>query len=576
MTIETTAIVTTQQGDGANTVWTYSFLIPAAADMIVSLTDRTTGIVTVLSSALYTATGLNNSNGGTVTYPLTGSPLTTNSNITIERSLAYTQDTDLVNQGGYYPDVVEAALDYITMLTQQLSNLGDRALVTPVTDPAVPLALPSVYERADQMLGFDSDGNPVASQPSSASVSSAMQPVVNAATLALARTAMGLGVLAVEGIGAGLQDDGASALRVNNTITAVTTNQSVVASFHQKQYTSTGPLNFTLARANTLWNGFGFWVHAYTSTVTLVPNAADTIDGNITGASVVIPVNYAAWVSTNGAASGLWRVRLMQIPILNQTSQGPLFQCRLVKSGANLALGRVDGCSLFINGSNQLIPATAPTLTPPAVASTVYYIYAYVTGGVVTLEYSTTVYATDATYGHKIKSGDATRTLVGLARTTAGNAWADSYAQRFIRSYYNDLGITGSNSFTANRTTTSATYVEINSEIRCEFLIWTGEITLFFSAGAATGQANNQLVTTAISIDGTPVNAYTSSTVAGVGGSVSVNINLVSGPDSSSANLGEGYHYVTLVGKTDGSLIGTWLGNATVAGHVILSLFSRL
>jgi hypothetical protein len=58
-------------------------------------------------------------------------------------------------------------------------------------------------------------------------VSLAMKPVVAATTLAAARTALGLGGMAVEGLGAGLQDDGVGKARVNFLIAPVAANQTV-------------------------------------------------------------------------------------------------------------------------------------------------------------------------------------------------------------------------------------------------------------------------------------------------------------------------------------------------------------
>jgi len=117
-------------------------------------------------------------------------------------------------------------------------------------------------------------------------------------------------VRAAEVLAAGLQDDGAGNLRVVLPITADTGNQSVTSAFHLTQRAATGALTYTLARANTLFNGFGFWVSALTASITFAINAADAFSGGATGGSMIIPPGTQAWVSTDGQNSGTWYLTL--------------------------------------------------------------------------------------------------------------------------------------------------------------------------------------------------------------------------------------------------------------------------
>jgi hypothetical protein len=151
MTIETTTSSVTYQGNSATTVFTYGFLIPAAADAVVSLTDIAGNTTETLDPAAYTITGLNDANGGTVTYPLVGSPITTASNFTIQRVLPLTQEVDLTNQDGFFPDVLEAALDNLCMEIQQVQEQIDRAVIFPVgTTVNVPALTAAILAGADQ------------------------------------------------------------------------------------------------------------------------------------------------------------------------------------------------------------------------------------------------------------------------------------------------------------------------------------------------------------------------------------------------------------------------------------------
>lgn len=127
-------------------------------------------------------------------------------------------------------------------------------------------------------------------------------------------------------------------------------------------------------------------------------------------------------VTPNGMAAAMDQMRLPG-------------QCRLVLSGGNLVLQPYNGNRLSIAGTARAIPAAGISLAPAGtVAGTLYYIYAAWVGGAVVLEASTTGHATDAATGVEIKTGDASRTLVGMAVPAAGPAWAtDQVASWFGR-----------------------------------------------------------------------------------------------------------------------------------------------
>lgn len=130
MTISTTSNRVVGVGNGATTIWNYGFLIPAADEVVVQITDLTTGVVTTLTTLQYSITGLGNVAGGTVTYtPAIG----VNQTITIQRILPVKQTVSLSNQGSFYPTVVEGALDYLTMVCQQLSDALSRAIQSSAT-----------------------------------------------------------------------------------------------------------------------------------------------------------------------------------------------------------------------------------------------------------------------------------------------------------------------------------------------------------------------------------------------------------------------------------------------------------
>ncbi|MDR9839468.1 hypothetical protein [Herbaspirillum huttiense] len=233
----------------------------------------------------------------------------------------------------------------------------------------------------------------------------------------------------------------------------------------------------------------------------------------------------------------------------------PIGQCRLSKSGSNLVLSPFNGNKLTISGVQQTIPAAGVSLAPTGLtAGTLYFVYAYMNAGVMTLEPSATGHATDSTTGVEIKSGDPTRTLVGMARPITGPAWQDTAAQRFVRSWFNDPGFIATAVFTAARTTSSTTPIELNSEIRNEFLSWSGEIFRFVFQGVTTlNGVAGQVGLANIGIDSTSTNItvsaqYQRDTNSNIG---TTNVEAITN------TLSEGYHYATMLGYVSNSS-GTW------------------
>lgn len=151
-------------------------------------------------------------------------------------------------------------------------------------------------------------------------------------------------------------------------------------------------------------------------------------------------------------------------------------QFRLVLSGGDLTLERAGGNAINIDGKIRQITGATPTLAATGLTpDTNYFIYAYWTGSAVALEASVTTYVV-GTSGRPEKSGDVTRRLIGLARVITGPAWINSESQRFVISYDNKRRLVLRNAFTANRQDTTQVWDEFNSEIRCEFLLWDGDM----------------------------------------------------------------------------------------------------
>lgn len=141
MTVPVGANFATYIGDGITTVFAYNFRIPTLENVEISTVRLSDGLQTILTSAEYTITGvdINNYAGGTVTYPLSGTPLTSTHRIYIRRVAPLTQPTDLRNQGGYFPESVEFTFDWLEFQIQEVAELLGRAALAPPGEEGITL-----------------------------------------------------------------------------------------------------------------------------------------------------------------------------------------------------------------------------------------------------------------------------------------------------------------------------------------------------------------------------------------------------------------------------------------------------
>lgn len=152
-------------GNDVTTAFPFTFKVFSTADVGLLHYDSANNAITLTLDSDYSI-ALNadqdNDPGGTITYPLSGDPLATGEKLVGLGSVGVEQGTDLTNLGRFLPQVIENALDKLTILTQQVLEKANRSLRVSPVDDSSPAALPLAADRAGMFLGFDAEGNPVA------------------------------------------------------------------------------------------------------------------------------------------------------------------------------------------------------------------------------------------------------------------------------------------------------------------------------------------------------------------------------------------------------------------------------
>jgi hypothetical protein len=159
MTVSSTVNRNDYVGNGATTVYPYTFQIYDQSHIEVWI-QTLAGTVSKLTLATdYTVSGVNLSGGGNITLT---TALTSGYLIAVKLVLPLTQLTDLKNQGRFFGEVHERVFDRDIRIAQQLADQYSRGIKLPETEIGSTLktTIPVVSQRASKLLGFDENGNP--------------------------------------------------------------------------------------------------------------------------------------------------------------------------------------------------------------------------------------------------------------------------------------------------------------------------------------------------------------------------------------------------------------------------------
>jgi hypothetical protein len=253
-------------------------------------------------------------------------------------------------------------------------------------------------------------------------------------------------------------------------------------------------------------------------------------------------------------------------------------QCRLqVDSPTQLSLQRYAGAYIpqKIGGvwEAKLIPSSGPTLANTGLTeATLYYVYSYDDSGTLTLEASTTGHSADADTGVQIKTGDASRTLVGKVYMAAGTpgTFVNSTAKRLCLNWFNRAALDLHGTYSADRNTGSTTFAELNTEIRVEFLTWDDEAVDAGAAGTVSNTSGSQASHMGLAFDSTTV------PIADVGHTISNGNQRQAWSLWVSTRLAAGFHFLTLLGAVSGGsmdlVTATNVGIGTAKTHLWASI----
>lgn len=189
-------------GNGSTKSFPFAFKVFTGTDVVVVRTDPGALESTLTLGVDYSVT-LNSDQdaapGGTVV--MFSAPLPAYL-LTISSGVPYLQTLDLTNQGGFYPRVINAALDRVTIQIQQIAEEVGRAFKVPISSPTgtgntvvdyVNRAKDYATESADSAVtagGYSVQSAGFASNSQSAASASALSALSAAASEASAKAAI--------------------------------------------------------------------------------------------------------------------------------------------------------------------------------------------------------------------------------------------------------------------------------------------------------------------------------------------------------------------------------------------------
>ena len=158
MTVSTTIIKSSHNGNGSTTTFAYNFKIFADTDLVVIIRSSTGTETTKTLTTHYTVAGAGDASGGSITFT-SGNIPASGETVVIRRNVPQTQAIDYIANDPFPAETNEEGLDRTTMIAQQVSEATDRSIKLSRTNTMTSTEFTvGATERANKILAFDSAG----------------------------------------------------------------------------------------------------------------------------------------------------------------------------------------------------------------------------------------------------------------------------------------------------------------------------------------------------------------------------------------------------------------------------------
>jgi hypothetical protein len=165
MTISSTTVKNSYNGDGSTTTFSYTFKIFADSDLQVIIRNNTTATETVKTlTTHYTVTGVGSASGGSVIFTAGNIPAS-GETVVLRRAVPQTQAIDYIANDPFPAESHEEGLDRAMMTLQQVQEEVTRSIKLSRTNTMTSTEFTiGASARAGKFLSFDSNGELVVSQ----------------------------------------------------------------------------------------------------------------------------------------------------------------------------------------------------------------------------------------------------------------------------------------------------------------------------------------------------------------------------------------------------------------------------
>ena len=159
MTVSTTIIKSSHNGNGSTTTFAYSFRILSNSDLVVIIRNNSTGTETTKTlTTHYTVSGAGDPSGGSITFT-SGNIPASGETVVIRRNVPQTQSIDYIANDPFPAETHEEGLDRATMIAQQVSEATDRSIKLSRTNTMTSTEFTvGATDRANKILAFDGNG----------------------------------------------------------------------------------------------------------------------------------------------------------------------------------------------------------------------------------------------------------------------------------------------------------------------------------------------------------------------------------------------------------------------------------